>query len=146
MARNSKTEMREPSAPSEDSPAELASAPPAPLAPAASDDGTEDGEITKDGPTKTWLLPSGRRATMLRQPKGRHQRDAVRSIGNDKDQVSVIYALVAQTTTIDGRAVTYEDVLEMPLQDAGDLQVKLMNLTIKKGGEVVDAKGKVVVS
>lgn len=94
---------------------------------ARDEDGTVPGEPTRDGATKTWLLPSGKRATMLRMPRGRHLRAALKVIGADRDQTTIMFALVAQCTTIDGKAITFEDVDEMNLPDVGDLQAKMSN-------------------
>jgi hypothetical protein len=76
------------------------------------------------GPTKNYTLPSGKRASSLRRLQGKHQRDALRLVG--KDQASLPYALIAIATTIDGRAITYEDVLEFELDDVNELMAQVL--------------------
>jgi len=65
--------------------------------------------------TRDITLPSGRVATTLVTPRGRHQRDASRIAGKDSSMMT--FALVAATTRINGAAVTAEDLLELPLPD-----------------------------
>jgi len=79
-----------------------------------------DGPVTEDGPTKAWTLPSGRQAVALRRLKGKHLLAGQRAVGGT-DMSGLPYALVAQACRIDGSAITYEDVLEMDVEDVTDL-------------------------
>lgn len=64
------------------------------------------------------MLPSGRTAKLLRKGKGRHMRDASRAVGKDQgNAMAFTLALIAVKTTIDGRGITYEDMLDMDEDD-----------------------------
>jgi hypothetical protein len=58
---------------------------------------------------KTIALPSGATAEIAAF-KGYHIREAQKIAGDDTDKM--VFALIALTTTIDGRAVTMEDIDE----------------------------------
>ena len=60
-------------------------------------------------------LPSGRIASTLIRPTGRHQRDAARVVGKDTSMMT--FALVAVTSKLDGQPVTAEELLELDLHD-----------------------------
>lgn len=79
----------------------------------------EPGETTRDGATKRFSLPSGKVAEAPRHLLGRHQRDAMRIVG--KDMASLPFAIIAVVTTIDGRRVTYEELLDYPMSDTNAL-------------------------
>lgn len=78
-----------------------------------------DGPPGPDGPTKMFMLPSGRTVVALRVLRGRHQRDAMRAVG--KDMASLPFALVAVACKIDGQALPYEALLDLPLGDTNML-------------------------
>ncbi len=67
---------------------------------------------------KEIVLPSGRRAT-IKEGKGRDLLNAQRKA---KTADEIIYALIAEITTVDGKQIVYEDVLEMDLVDVLALQ------------------------
>jgi len=72
-------------------------------------------------------LPSGSTAT-VHQAYGRHLKQAGRMAGGEVAQnpMMLTFALIAATVTIDGTAVTMEDVDEMPIDDVLALQREVM--------------------
>lgn len=71
-------------------------------------------------------LPSGATATLTRQGKlkGRDVINAQRAIGVAADKVSAMalaYAMLAPRVHMNGRALVYEDLLEMDLEDVNAL-------------------------
>lgn len=83
--------------------------------PAASPFRDEPIPASTDSKFRTIVLPSGRVATTLRHPTGRHQRDASRIAGKDPSMMT--FALVAVTTRLDGREVAAEELLDLDLHD-----------------------------
>jgi hypothetical protein len=78
----------------------------------------------------TFSLPSGKTAAILKQPKGWHMRMAGRAgQAHPNDGVWQNYCLVAETTLINGQAVTAEDVDQMPLGDVNELVGKLQEIS-----------------
>jgi hypothetical protein len=75
--------------------------------------------------TKTIALPSGKTA-VIREAFGRDLKRAQRAVANDPDQSAVMFALIAETTEIDGQTIIYEDVLDMRLPDVLALQREVM--------------------
>jgi hypothetical protein len=75
----------------------------------ASDDGTE------------WTLPSGKVAKM-RPGTGRDIQRASRIVDTQKDGgFAVVMATAALKTTVDGRPLTYEDLLDLDDNDCWDI-------------------------
>ncbi len=75
--------------------------------------------------TTTVALPSGRSAT-LRKAKVRDLLQAHRSVGFSGEPMAIAMALIAQVATIDGKALIYEDVLELPAEDGLVLQAAVL--------------------
>lgn len=72
-----------------------------------------------------FLLPSGVRVTM-RPGKGRDLLAAQRAAGTDT--VKVTYGLISALCTFDGEKRVLEDILDMPLGDVMQLNVKVAEL------------------
>jgi len=70
---------------------------------------------------KQILLPTGKTA-VFKDGKGRDLLNAQRKA---KTPEEILYALIAEITEIDGEAVIYEDLLEMPLEDVLALQAEM---------------------
>jgi hypothetical protein len=66
--------------------------------------------------TRTVTLPS-RRAAVIRAGRGRDLIQAQRAVGRTAESTALLQALVAILCTVDGKELTYEDVLEMPVAD-----------------------------
>lgn len=66
-------------------------------------------------------LPTGKTA-VFKDGKGRDLLNAQRKA---KTPDEILYALIAEITEIDGEAVIYEDLLEMPLEDVLALQAEM---------------------
>lgn len=77
-----------------------------------------DATQTNDPITKEIPLRSGKKA-VIRSFKGRDIRNAQKIAGDDTSMV--IFAIIAQTVTIDGQTVTAEEVDEMDGMDVFDL-------------------------
>jgi hypothetical protein len=75
--------------------------------------------------TRIITLPSGRSAT-LRTAKVRDLLQAHRATGFSSEPMIIATALIAQVTLIDGHAVVYEDLLELPAEDGLVLQSAVM--------------------
>lgn len=63
------------------------------------------------------LLPDGRKAAVTRPSKGRDLVKARRLIGPKGSDEELAMALLAQVLHIDGGAVTYDQVLDLDLED-----------------------------
>lgn len=70
-------------------------------------------------------LPSGAKAT-VREGKGRDLLHATRMAGGPNDPMRMVFGLVASLVTVDGRALTLEDVEDMSLPDVLKLQQEVM--------------------
>jgi hypothetical protein len=79
------------------------------------------GRLEQKGERKTITLPSGKTA-VIREAFGRDLKRAQRVVADDPDQSAVMFALIAETTEIDGAKFVYEDVLDMRLADVLVLQ------------------------
>jgi hypothetical protein len=75
--------------------------------------------------TRTVLLPSGRSA-QLRKAKVRDLLQAHRSVGFSGEPMAIAMGLIAEVATIDGKALIFEDVLEMPAEDGLVLQAAVL--------------------
>ncbi len=77
---------------------------------------------------ETIVLPSGRIATI----RMGHGRDLMRARRNsagaapEDSATAAGFALIAELTKIDGVPLIYEDVLDMPLDDVLELQLKVL--------------------
>jgi hypothetical protein len=75
--------------------------------------------------TRDFKLPTtGRTASTLRRPLGRHHRDAVRIAGSDASMIP--FALVAVTTKVDGQPVTAEQLLDFDMTDWQTMMVEVL--------------------
>ena len=70
---------------------------------------------------KELTLPSGKIAK-LKDGKGLDLLNAQRKAKNSDE---ILFALIAEIAEIDGEAVIYEDLLEMPLEDVLALQAEI---------------------
>jgi len=73
---------------------------------------------------RTITLPSGKRA-QLRKGKGRDLMRAHRAVAGNSEPMSVSFALIAELAKVDGRALVYEDILEMDLDDVLTLEAEV---------------------
>lgn len=76
----------------------------------------EDRGRVRETTTREITLPSGRFAT-IREGRGRDLINAQRAVGRNAESTALLQALVAMLCTVDGQALIYEDVLEMPVGD-----------------------------
>jgi hypothetical protein len=76
---------------------------------------------------KTITLPSGKLAG-VRKGTGLDLMHAQRAVAGNKEQMASAFALIAELVEIDGKAITYEEVLTMPLADIGVLQAEVNEL------------------
>lgn len=70
---------------------------------------------------KEIILPSGKIAK-FKDGKGRDLLNAQRKAQTSDE---ILFALIAEVAEIDGEAVIYEDLLEMPLEDVLALQAEI---------------------
>jgi hypothetical protein len=77
------------------------------------------------GATKTITLPSGAMAE-VRKGRGKDLMRAHRAVRGNDDPMAIAFALIAELANIDGKAIVYEDVLEMGLADVLMLQTEVM--------------------
>jgi len=77
------------------------------------------------GARRKLTLPSGRVAA-IRTGKGRDLMHAHRAVQGNSDPTAIVFALVATLCEVEGKPVTYEEVLEMDLQDVLALQSEVM--------------------
>jgi hypothetical protein len=85
-------------------------------------EGAELKEIptpAKPQEVQTLTLPSGKVA-VIGIFKGKHIREATRNADGETDKM--IFALIAMTTTIDGKKIVWEDLDEMDGRDVLKLQ------------------------
>jgi hypothetical protein len=82
---------------------------------------------------KSLILPSGRTAEM-RKPKVRDLLRAHRAVGFSAEPMAITMALIAEVSQIDGRAVVYEDLLDLPAEDGLTLQAEVMDAVDGGGG------------
>ena len=78
--------------------------------------------------TRTIILPSGRKAE-VRKGKGRDLMRAHRAVADIAEPMSVSFALIAELTRIDAKALVYEDVLEMELDDVLALEAAVTGVS-----------------
>ena len=76
-----------------------------------------------DNKGESVTLPDGRTA-LVEAARGRHLVKAGRMAGS-ADPMSIMLGLVAATTTIDGQALTIEDVEDLPLTVLNPLMQKV---------------------
>jgi len=69
-------------------------------------------------------LPSGKTAE-LRKGKGRDLMRAHRAVAGNLEPMSVSFALIAELVRLEGKALVYEDVLEMDLDDVLTLEAEV---------------------
>lgn len=83
--------------------------------------------LTQKRPPKVITLPSGKVASCS-HGTGLTLMNAQRVVGikNADDTVKLVFALIAQLVTIDGRAIVFEDLLEMDLLDVLALQGEVL--------------------
>lgn len=79
----------------------------------------------KDKKSREVDLPSGAKA-LIRDGKGRDLLAATRMAGGPNDPMRMVFGLLASLVTIDGRALTIEDVEDLPLPDVLKLQGEVM--------------------
>src|ERR1022692_1962556 len=65
---------------------------------------------------RTITLPSGKPAE-VRRGKGRDLMRAHRAVVGNPEPLSVSFALIAELARVEGKALVYEDILEMDLDD-----------------------------
>ena len=70
---------------------------------------------SKDPTRYDFPLPSGAVANILNTPKARHMRNGQRVAGKDGSMVN--YAIMAEVCTINGKTLTAEDILDLPMAD-----------------------------
>ncbi|MGA6973698.1 MAG: phage tail assembly protein [Candidatus Binatus sp.] len=75
--------------------------------------------------TRTIELPSGSRAE-VRKGHGRDLMRAQRAAAGG-DASAVVFALIAELASVDGRKIVYEEVLEMDLADVMALQAEVID-------------------
>lgn len=73
---------------------------------------------------RTITLPSGKPAE-VRRGKGRDLMRAHRAVVGNPEPMSVSFALIAELVRVDGKALVYEDILEMDLDDVLTLEGEL---------------------
>jgi Phage tail assembly chaperone proteins, E, or 41 or 14 len=78
-----------------------------------------------DTRTKQIALPSGRTVT-IREGRGRDLIQAQRAVGRAAESTALLQALVAILCQIDGKALIYEDVLDMPVADVLMLEAEVL--------------------
>lgn len=83
-------------------------------------------------PPRELVLPSGKKASIDGRITGRHQQRALRMIG--KEASTYTFALIAVSCTIDGRALTLEDVLDLDATDVDALQPIVLGKETKEAG------------
>src|ERR1700688_3916592 len=66
-------------------------------------------------------LPSGKTAE-VRRGKGRDLMRPHRAVAGNSEPMSVSFALIAELARVDGKALVYEDILEMDLDDVLTLE------------------------
>jgi hypothetical protein len=66
-------------------------------------------------------LPSGRKA-LMRAPNGTHMIAANKLIKGKPSMTELVLAIISRTTLIDGKAMTFEDFIRLPLGDLFKLQ------------------------
>lgn len=66
-------------------------------------------------------LPSGKKASMIMNAKGKHLRQAARQAGQNPTQYDAYAAMIAVKTLIDGQAITVEDLDDFDEDDVGIL-------------------------
>ena len=88
---------------------------------------TVNGAATAEphGKVKQITLPSGATAE-VRKGRGKDLMRAHRAVRGKDDPMAISFALIAELTNIDGKAIVYEDVLEMNLSDVLALQTEIM--------------------
>jgi hypothetical protein len=67
-------------------------------------------------------LSDGRKATIVTEPKGSHQRKAQKMMGDDTSLF--LFALISLCIEIDGKPITMEELDEMPMKDTIKLQAE----------------------
>jgi len=82
-------------------------------------------QLTPKAETKTIVLPSGKTAVM-REAVGLDLKRAQRAAARDTEPSAIMFALIAETTEIEGAKIVYEDVLAMKLPDVLALQKEVM--------------------
>ena len=85
---------------------------------------TPDTDSTPATAPDTLTLSDGRRAT-IRRGKGRDLLAAARMAGG-QEPMAIAFGLVARLVTIEGQALTIEDVEDMDLGDVTALQGRVM--------------------
>ena len=75
--------------------------------------------------SKTITLPSGATAE-VRKGRGKDLMRAHRAVRGNDDPMAISFALIAELANIDGKAIVYEDVLEMDLADVLALQTEII--------------------
>jgi len=70
-------------------------------------------------------LPSGRQAD-IRKAKGRDLMRAHRAVAGNLEPMSVSFALIAEVARVEGKALVYEDLLDMDLDDVLTLEAEVM--------------------
>jgi hypothetical protein len=71
--------------------------------------------------SRTITLPSGQTAE-VRRGKGRDLMRAHRAVVGNPEPLSVSFALIAELVRVEGKALVYEDILEMDLDDVLTLE------------------------
>jgi hypothetical protein len=82
-------------------------------------------EAREEAEFRTIDLPSGTRAE-VRKGHGRDLMRAQRAAAGG-DASAVVFALIAELTSLEGRKIVYEDVLEMELADVMALQAEVID-------------------
>lgn len=75
--------------------------------------------------TKSLQLPSGRVAT-VRRGTGKDLMHAHRVVAGNPEPIAVSFALIAELVLVDTKALVYEDVLSMDLDDVLVLQAEIV--------------------
>ena len=73
---------------------------------------------------RTIKLPSGKTAA-IRRGRGRDLMRAHRAVVGNPEPMSVTFALIAELVRLDDKALVYEDILEMDLDDVLTLENEL---------------------
>jgi len=83
------------------------------------------------------------RIAVIAEAQGRHSIAAFRVLpqADQANPLALSMAIAAQVTTIDGRAVTYEDLLDLPLADVNAIQGAMQGGNGGNGGNGGSAAG-----
>lgn len=73
----------------------------------------------------TFDLPSGRKC-IIKKGKGKNITEAMKTAGKEGERF--LFAMICQLTTVDGNPIVIEDLEEMELKDAMDIQTKFSEI------------------